>query len=47
MIEKNPKLRERQGQYLLISQHGRVLKRGQDLHNVLRVLEPSLSLVKG
>lgn len=47
VIEKNPKLRERQGQYLLISQHGRVLKRGQDLDMVLRVLEPSLSLVKG
>ena len=46
VIEKNPKLRERQGQYLLISQHGRVLKRGQDLDNVLRVLEPGLALVK-
>ena len=39
VIEKNPKLRERQGQYVLISQHGRVLKRGQELDNVLRVLE--------
>jgi Protein of unknown function (DUF2794) len=47
VIEKNPKLRDRQGQYLLISQHGRVLKRGQDLDNVLRVLEPGLALVKG
>ncbi|HTJ57986.1 MAG TPA: DUF2794 domain-containing protein [Devosiaceae bacterium] len=46
VIEKNPKLRERQGQYVLISQHGRVLKRGQDLDNVLRVLEPTLTLVK-
>lgn len=46
VIEKNPKLRERQGQYVLISQHGRVLKRGQELDNVLRVLEPSLTLVK-
>ena len=46
MIEKNPKLRERQGQYLLISQHGRVLKRGQELEIVLRVLEPGLALVK-
>jgi len=46
VIEKNPKLRERQGQYVLISQHGRVLKRGHDLGNVLRVLEPNLSLVR-
>jgi hypothetical protein len=47
VIEKNPKNRERQGQYMLISQHGRVLKRGHDLGNVLRVLDPGLSLVKG
>ena len=47
VIEKNPKNRDRQGQYLLLSQHGRVLKRGHDLDNVLRVLEPGLSLVKG
>ena len=46
VIEKNPKNRERQGQFMLISQHGRVLKRGHELDNVLRVLEPSLSLVK-
>lgn len=47
VIEKNPKNRERQGQYMLISQHGRILKRGHALENVLRVLEPGLSLVKG
>jgi hypothetical protein len=47
VIEKNPKNRDRQGQYMLISQHGRVLKRGHALDNVLRVLEPGLSLVKG
>ena len=47
VIEKNPKYRERQGQYLLISQHGRVLKRGHEIENVLRLLEPNLSLVKG
>jgi hypothetical protein len=46
VIEKNPKLRERQGQYVLISQHGRVLKRGQDLDNLMRVLEPNLSVVR-
>ena len=47
VIEKNPKYRERQVQYLLISQHGRVLKRGHEIENVLRLLEPNLSLVKG
>lgn len=44
VIEKNPKLRSRQGQYLVLSQEGRVLKRGHELATVLRVLE--LTLVK-
>jgi hypothetical protein len=44
VIEKNPKLRNRQGQYIVLSQEGRVLKRGHELATVLRVLE--LSLVK-
>jgi Protein of unknown function (DUF2794) len=39
VIEKNPKLRGRQGQYLVTSQDGRVLKRGHDLETVLRVLQ--------
>ena len=39
VIEKNPKLRDRQGQYLVTSQDGRVLKRGHELETVLRVLE--------
>ena len=39
VIEKNPKLRNRQGQYMVTSQEGRVLKRGHELDNVLRVLE--------
>ncbi len=39
VIEKNPKLRARQGQYLVTSQEGRVLKRGHELEVVLRVLE--------
>ena len=39
VIEKNPRSRDRQGQFMLISQHGRVLKRGHELENVLRVLE--------
>ena len=39
VIEKNPKLRARQGQYLVTTQEGRVLKRGHDLETVLRVLQ--------
>ena len=39
VIEKNPKLRTRQGQYMVTSQEGRVLKRGHELDVVLRVLE--------
>jgi hypothetical protein len=39
VIEKNPKIRARQGQYMVLSQEGRVLKRGHELMNVLRVLE--------
>ena len=39
VIEKNPKLRARQGQYMVTGHEGRVLKRGHELENVLRVLE--------
>jgi hypothetical protein len=45
-IEKIPKLRSRQGQYVVLSLDGRVLKRGQELRAVLRVLEPKLALVE-
>jgi hypothetical protein len=45
IIEKNPRLK--QGQFLVTAQDGRILKRGQDLRAVLRVIEPKLSLVKG
>jgi hypothetical protein len=44
VIEKNPRLRQRQGQYLVSAEDGRVLKRGHELSNVLRVLE--LAVVK-
>ena len=37
-------LRNKQGQYMVLSQDGRVLKRGHELINVLRVLE--LAVVK-
>lgn len=39
-IEKRPKLRQRQGMYSVIAATGYILKRGQDLTQVLRVLEP-------
>ena len=41
-IEKRPKLRGRQGMYAVIGMDGQVLKRGQDLRTVLRVLERKL-----
>lgn len=41
-IEKRPKLRLRQGQYAVIGMDGRILKRGNDLRHVLRVLERKL-----
>lgn len=39
-IEKRPKLRLRQGQYAVIGPEGQVLRRGNDLAQVLKVLEP-------
>jgi hypothetical protein len=44
VVEKNPKLRLKQGQYMVLSQDARILKRGHELSVVLRVLE--LALVK-
>jgi hypothetical protein len=41
-IEKRPKLRSRQGQYAVIETGGRVLKRGHDLAQVLRVFDKKL-----
>ena len=41
-IEKRPRLRNRQGQYAVLGMDGRILKRGDDLQNVLRVLERKL-----
>ena len=45
VIEKSPRLRNKQGQYMLMSQDGRILRRGHDLGTVLRILEPKLALV--
>ena len=41
-IEKTPKLRLKQGMYAVLGAEGQVLKRGQDLRAVLRVLERKL-----
>ena len=41
-IEKRPKLRGKQGQYAVVGMDGQVLKRGNDLKTVLRVLERKL-----
>jgi hypothetical protein len=44
-IEKNPRLGRRQGAYSVVSVTGLILKRGHELDRVLRVLDPSLSIV--
>lgn len=41
-IEKHPKLRNKQGQFMVIAMDGQILKRGNDLKTVLRVLERKL-----
>jgi len=41
-IEKRPELRLKQGAFALVGEHGAVLRRGQDLANVLAPLERRL-----
>ena len=41
-IEKRPRLRAAQGAYSVIGMDGRILKRGHDLAQVLRVLDKAL-----
>jgi hypothetical protein len=41
-VEKNPKLRNRQGQYAVVGAAGQILKRGHELRQVLSVLERKL-----
>jgi len=41
-IEKRPRLRQRQGLYAVVAQDGRTLRRGQELEQVLKVLERRL-----
>jgi hypothetical protein len=45
-IEKRPKLARKQGAYLAIAMTGLILKRGNDLNKVMRVLDKPLSVVK-
>lgn len=45
IIEKSPRLRNKQGQFSVTNQQGRILKRGHELSLVLRVLDPQLSVV--
>ncbi|WP_404401052.1 DUF2794 domain-containing protein [Pelagibacterium halotolerans] len=46
VVEKNPRLARKQGQYMVFGTDGRVLKRGHDLANVLKVLDPHLYVVR-
>ena len=47
MIKKTPNLARKQGMYSIIAMDGRILKRGHDLFNVLKVFEPKkLRIVK-
>src|SRR5690606_406249 len=46
VVEKNPKLARRQGQYMVSGTDGRILKRGHDLAAVLRIFDPQLYLVR-
>lgn len=41
-VEKRPSLRMKQGQYIVLGMDGQILKRGNDLRQVLRVLERKL-----
>ncbi len=46
-IEKRPQLRVKQGMYALVSEHGAVLKRGQELGGVIAPLERRLMRLVG
>jgi hypothetical protein len=46
-IEKRPPLRVKQGMYALVSEHGDVLKRGQELGGVLAPIERRLMRLVG
>jgi hypothetical protein len=46
-ILKNPRLARKQGAFSVVAANGLILKRGQELKNVLRVLDKKLTLVSG
>ena len=46
-IEKRPALRQKQGAFALVSEHGVVLKRGQELAGILAPLERRLMRLVG
>ncbi|MBU1176088.1 MAG: DUF2794 domain-containing protein [Alphaproteobacteria bacterium] len=46
VIEKNPRLRNRQGQFTVTNAEGRILRRGHELDMVLRVFDYGLTIVK-
>jgi hypothetical protein len=45
-VEKNPKLSAKQGAFSVINVDGRILKRGHDLPQVLKVFDKVLKLIK-
>lgn len=47
LIEKRPSLRQKQGAWALVGEHGAVLKRGQELQGVLAPLERRLIKLVG
>ena len=47
MVQKRPMLAKKQGMYSIVAMDGRILKRGHDLSNVLRIFnQKSLRIVK-
>jgi hypothetical protein len=44
-VEKNPKLANKQGVYSVVNTDGRILKRGQELPQVLKVFDKALKLI--
>ncbi|KQO73831.1 DUF2794 domain-containing protein [Rhizobium sp. Leaf262] len=45
-IEKNPKLAAKQGAFSVVNVNGRILKRGHDLPQVLKVFDKVLKLIE-
>lgn len=46
IVEKNPRLARKQGQFMVHGPDGRILKRGHELANVLKILDPHLYVVR-